>query len=83
VARSLYGGPGNLMVGPGGPTWQPLFLHFNLVSSGVFYSLLVHISSRLGFVPFFHFNPPFLVFWNNPAENINSPKLVEIVSLNP
>jgi hypothetical protein len=24
-----------------------------------------------------------LVFWNNPAENIDSPKLVEIVSLNP
>jgi hypothetical protein len=38
--------------------------------SGVFYSLLVHISSWLSFVPFGHFNPSFLVFWNNPAKNI-------------
>jgi hypothetical protein len=28
------------------------------------------------------FDPPFPVFWNNPAENTNSLKLVEIVSWN-
>jgi hypothetical protein len=37
MARSLYGGPGGLMVGPGGLTWQPLLLHFGLVSSGVYF----------------------------------------------
>jgi hypothetical protein len=52
VAKSLCGGPGGLMVGPGGPTWQPLLLYFGLVFSGVFYSLLVHISSWLSFVHF-------------------------------
>jgi ABC-type polysaccharide/polyol phosphate export permease len=25
----------------------------------------------------------FPVFWNNPAKNIDSPKLIEIVNLNP
>ena len=29
------------------------------------------------------FDPPCLVFWNNSAESIDSPKLVEIISLNP
>jgi hypothetical protein len=52
MAISLCGGPGGLMVGLGGPTWQPLLFRFGLVSSGVFYSLLVHISSRLSFIPF-------------------------------
>jgi hypothetical protein len=64
----------------GGARWPHLVAFAPPLRSGVFYSLLVHISSRLSFVPSLYFNPPFLIFWNKPAKNINLPKLVEIVS---
>jgi hypothetical protein len=38
--------------GGASPTWQLLVLHFGPVPSGVFWSLLVHISSQLSFVLF-------------------------------
>jgi hypothetical protein len=41
-----------MVVGLAGPTWQLLVLHFGPVPSGVFWSLLVYISSQLSFVPF-------------------------------
>jgi hypothetical protein len=41
-----------MVVGLAGPTWQLLVLYFGLVPSGVFWSLLVHISSQLSSVPF-------------------------------
>jgi hypothetical protein len=78
--RIPQGGPGGMVVGP---AWQLLVLHFGPVSSCVLWSLLVHISSQLSFVPFLQFNPHFYSFWNIPAENNNSPKLMKIVSNNP
>jgi hypothetical protein len=42
--KNPTGGPGSMVVGLAGPTWQLLVLHFSPVSSGIFWSLLVHIS---------------------------------------
>jgi hypothetical protein len=83
LVENSPGGANGMVVGLGGPTCHPLVLHFVPVSSGVFYSLLVYTSSRSSFVLFSRISPPSYVFWNNPAENRDSPKLVEFVSLNP
>jgi hypothetical protein len=63
-----------------GPLQNLLELRFALVPSSVFLSLMMYVSSRTSFVIFMKFNPPSSLFWNNPAENIKSLKLVEIVS---
>jgi hypothetical protein len=41
-----------MVVGLAGPTWQLLVLHFDPMPSGVFWCLLVYISSQLSFMPF-------------------------------
>jgi hypothetical protein len=38
---------GQLGVWPAGPTWQPLAAPVGLVSSGVFYTLVVYVSLRI------------------------------------
>jgi hypothetical protein len=48
----LQGGPGGMVVGLAGPTWQLLVLLFVPVPSSVFYSLLAYPSSRSSFVLF-------------------------------
>jgi hypothetical protein len=75
--------------GPTVPGWsaqgeagQPPLEPFGApLRSGAFWCLPESdASSRTSFVLFMQFNPPFSLFWNNPVENLKSPKLVEIVS---
>jgi hypothetical protein len=64
----------------GRPLQNLLELRFTLVPSGVLLSPMMYVSSQTSFILFMQFNPPFSLFWNNPAKNIKSPKLMEIVS---
>jgi hypothetical protein len=45
VEKSPHKGPGSTRVQPVGPTWRRLVLPFVLVPLGVFYSLIVYLSS--------------------------------------
>jgi hypothetical protein len=50
--EEFHRGSSGMVVGLASPTWQLLVLYFGLVPLGVFWSLLVHISSHLSSVPF-------------------------------
>jgi len=75
-------GLAGLQVGLAIPTWKPPGPRFGGVSSGVLSNLLELFTPRISvilFIVLIHLHG----FWINPAKNIDSPKLLEIVSLNP
>jgi hypothetical protein len=75
---SHCGRPGALGVGPVGPTWQGLVPCLGVVSSRTF----MCSSHKIILQSLLIFRSSLAVFYVNPAKNINSTKLMEIVSLN-
>jgi hypothetical protein len=75
---SYHRGPGGTGVGPGGPTWQALKPCLGVESSRTFLCIRHKIIPRYLLI----FRSSLVVFCVNPAENINSPKLVETISNN-
>jgi hypothetical protein len=78
VGVSHRGRPSGLGVGPTGPTWQGLVTYLDVVSSRTF----LRSSHKIILWSLLIFRSSLTVFCVNPAKNINSPELVETVSLN-